>query len=389
MLRKTTLASFLLAAFPAIAQDIAIVGGTLIDGNGGAPIADAVIIVAGRRIAALGQRTNTPIPPGAKIIDATNRYIVPGFIDTNVHLSLYGGARDRYETLAKYYPRESEIVLEAAQIDLLYGVTTVRDSYGMLLPLIDVRDRITRGAALGARVLAAGNIVGWGGPYSVSFSLTTQKDLTRFQEEMNDAISQGVGEDLADMSPSELRSAIGKYLDKGPDFLKYGGTSHFSQPDYIGFSPDAHAVLVEEAHKRGRAAETHSTTIEGLRLSILAGIDLIQHPELLTPREMPDDLARLIRERNIVCSMLASTITGEAWEKHLKTKAEAEKKQQEADKKGPARPRTVVEYFSFTSTQKTKRRFLPAVASIGPSNLEMPPPRRCMVCGPGGTAGKL
>ena len=343
MLRKITLASLLFAAFPAMAQDIAIVGGTLIDGNGGAPVADAVIIVTSRRIAALGPRTTTPIPPGAKIIEATNGYIVPGFIDTNVHLSLYGGARDRYETLAKYYPRESEIVLEAAQIDLRYGVTTVRDSYGMLLPLMDVRDRIARGAALGARVLAAGNIVGWGGPYSVSFSLTPQKDLTRFQEEMNDAISQGAGEDLADMSPSELRSAIGKYLDKGPDFLKYGGTSHFSQPDYIGFSPDAQKVLVEETHKRGRAAETHSTTIEGLRLSIQAGIDLIQHPEVLTPRQMPDDLVRLIRERNIVCSMLVSTITGDAWEKHLKTKAEAEKKQQDADKKGPARPRTVVE----------------------------------------------
>jgi len=142
MLRKITLASLLFAAFPAMAQDIAIVGGTLIDGNGGAPVADAVIIVTGRRIAALGPRTTTPIPPGAKIIEATNGYIVPGFIDTNVHLSLYGGARDRYETLAKYYPRESEIVLEAAQIDLRYGVTTVRDSYGMLLPLMDVRDRI-------------------------------------------------------------------------------------------------------------------------------------------------------------------------------------------------------------------------------------------------------
>jgi len=37
-------------------------------------------------------------------------------------------------------------------------------------------------------------------------------------------------------------------------------------------------------------AETHSTTIEGLKLSILAGIDLIQHPELMTPRALPDDL---------------------------------------------------------------------------------------------------
>ena len=187
-------------------------------------------------------------------------------------------------------------------------------------PLTQVRDAIARGAAIGSRILAAGNIVGWGGPYSITFSLTPQKDLTRFQEEMNDAISQGAGEDLADMTPDELRAAINRYLDKGPDFLKYGGTSHFSQPTYIGFSPEAQKVLVEEAHKRGRVAETHSTTIEGLRLSIQSGIDLIQHPEALTPREMPDDLVKLIRERNIICSMLVSTITGEAWERHLKSK---------------------------------------------------------------------
>ncbi len=79
---------------------------------------------------------------------------------------------------------------------------------------------------------------------------------------MNDAIPQGAGEDLADMTPQELRVAIGKYLDKGPDF-PHGGTSHFAQPTYIGFSPEAQKVMVEEAHKRGRVAETHSTTIEG------------------------------------------------------------------------------------------------------------------------------
>ena len=65
-------------------------------------------------------------------------------------------------------------------------------------------------------------------------------------------------------------------------------------------------MLVDEAHKRGLAAETHSTTIEGLRLSIAAGIDLIQHPEVLSPREMPEDLARLVAERKIVCSMLVN-----------------------------------------------------------------------------------
>src|SRR5262249_10916620 len=113
----------------------------------------------------------------------------------------------------------------------------------------------------------------------------------------------------------------------------YGGTSHFDQPTYIGFSPEAQKVLVEETHKRGKPAETHSTTIEGLRISIAAGIDLIQHPELMTPREIPDELVSEIRDHKIVCSMLVSTITGQAWEKHLKDKAEAEKKFAEADKK--------------------------------------------------------
>jgi imidazolonepropionase-like amidohydrolase/cyclophilin family peptidyl-prolyl cis-trans isomerase len=315
------------------AQDVAIAGATLIDGNGGPALEDAVIVVSAGRISAVGPRASVRIPAGATVIDAAGRYLVPGFIDTNVHLSLYGGARDRYETLAKYNSRQDDIVLEAAQLQLRYGVTTVRDSYGMLVPLTRARDSLARGEVIGARILAAGNIVGWGGPYSTSFSLTPQKDLTRFQEEINDAVSQGAGEDLADMTPDELRVAINKYLDKGPDFLKYGGTSHFSQPTYIGFSPEAQRVMVEETHKRGLAAETHSTTVEGLRVSILAGIDLIQHPELMTPREMPDDLVRLIKERNIVCSMLVSTITGEAWDKHLKDKAEAEKKFAEADKK--------------------------------------------------------
>jgi imidazolonepropionase-like amidohydrolase len=216
----------------------------------------------------------------------------------------------------------------------------VRDSYGVLAPLTRVRASIAQSQAVGARILAAGNIVGWGGPYSVSFSLTPQTGLTRFQEEMNDAIAQGAGENLFDLTPDELRTAINRYLDKAPDFLKFGGTSHFSEPTYIGFSPEAQKVMVEEAHKRGLVAETHSTTIEGLRLSIGAGIDLIQHPEVLTPREIPEDLVKLIRDRHIICSILVSTITGEAWEKHLKDKVQAERKHAEAQK--PDRPLTTV-----------------------------------------------
>jgi imidazolonepropionase-like amidohydrolase len=74
-------------------------------------------------------------------------------------------------------------------------------------------------------------------------------------------------------------------------------------------------------------------------VSIAAGIDGIQHPELLDGREMPDDLVKTIVDRGLNCSMLASTITGPAWKRHLKSKEEAEKKKAEGkaerEKDGP------------------------------------------------------
>ena len=235
---------------------------------------------------------------------------------------------------------------------------TVRDSYGALVPLTKVRDRIARGEQIGARILAAGNILGWSGPYSFSFS-RVMGQLTLFQEQMNDYIAQGGGEELMGMTPQELRQAIGVYLDKGPDFLKFGGTSHFSEPTFIGFSADAQQVIVEEAHRRNRAAETHSTSIEGLRVSIAAGIDGIQHPELLDGRPLPDDLVKAIVDRGLNCSMLASTITGPAWKRHLKTKAEAEKKRADAEKEARTPPR------EKTSSERRKE-----AADVG-ADLEM------------------
>ena len=93
-----------------------------------------------------------------------------------------------------------------------------------------------------------------------------------------DFIAQGAGEELLDMSPDELRVAMNKYLDKGPDFVKYGGTGHTNS--LITFSPRQQEALVDAVHKRGLFAETHSTNPEPLRISVLAGIDLIQHPEV-------------------------------------------------------------------------------------------------------------
>src|ERR1051326_5950197 len=80
---------------PATQATTALVGGTVIDGNGGAPVADAVVLIAGSRITAVGPRSAVSIPADARQIDARGRWIIPGLIDTNVHLSLYGGQNDR------------------------------------------------------------------------------------------------------------------------------------------------------------------------------------------------------------------------------------------------------------------------------------------------------
>ena len=305
---------------------VAIVGATVIDGNGGAPMPNATIVMNNRRITAIGAKGSVTVPQGATVIDGTGKYVTPGFIDTNVHISMYANL----ETLARYLPRATEVVVEGAQLELKYGITTVRDSYGELPTLMKVRDMVARGDVVGPRMLVAGNIVGWGGPFTITFAQMKDSGLSPFQEQVNDLIAQGAGEELMDLTPAELRVAINKYLDKGPDFVKYGGTSHWNNPVFIGFSLDAQKALIEEVHKRNLMTDTHSTSIEGLKLSILAGVDVIQHPEVLDPREMPDELVQMIRERKIIGSMLVNQITGDAWKRHLKTKESNQKKQAEA-----------------------------------------------------------
>ena len=321
---------------------VAIVGATVIDGNGGAPLSNATVVVRDKRIAAVGPRASVTVPSGATVIDGAGKFVTPGFIDTNVHISMYANL----ETLARYLPRAPEVVIEGAQLELKHGITTVRDSYGEMQTLLKVRDMIARGDVIGPRMQVAGNIVGWGGPFSISFAVTRDSGLSPFQEQVNDLITQGGGEELMDMTPDELRVAINKYMDKGVDFVKYGGTSHWNNPVFIGFSPDAQKALVEEVHKRGKVAETHSTSIEGLRLSINAGIDLIQHPEVLDPREMPDDMVKLIHDKRIIGSMLTNQIAGAAWKRHLKSKEESARKEAEAAKESEAvaaKPKTLAE----------------------------------------------
>ncbi|MGH7475241.1 MAG: amidohydrolase family protein [Longimicrobiales bacterium] len=301
----------------------AIVGATIIDGNGGRPLADGTIVVEGTRIVDIGPRAAVAVPDEARALDGRGKFVIPGLIDTNVHMSL---AFSWDETNARYWDRHEELILQGAQLQLKYGVTSVRDSYGALLPMIRVRDAIERGEVVGPRMHVAGNIVGWGGPYSRTFSWRSENELTYFQEQVNDHITLASGEELMHMTLDELRAAMNNYLDKGPDFIKYGGSSHGTYPSLIGFSPEAQQVIVEETQKRGLVAEIHTKGFEGLKLSILAGIDLIQHPDAVGYREITDELVKLIVDRGIICSMLPNKYTGEVWRNYLEEREAARKK---------------------------------------------------------------
>ena len=337
---------------PAAGQDVtAVVGATLIDGNGGPPLEDGTIVWSGNWITAVGPRSSVNVPEGARVINGTGKFVTPGFIDSNVHLSLYGAG----ETIVRYFDRNANLTLEAAQMQLKHGFTTVRDSYGSLLPLMQIRDAIARGDTIGPRMLVAGNIVGWGGPYSISFSLLRQQNLTLFQEQFNDFITQGSGEELMEMEPEDLRVAINDYLDLGPDFIKFGGTGHFSNPIMIGFSSRAQRVMVEETQKRGLVAETHSTSPEGLRLSVEAGIDLIQHPGVLSS-DMSDELVEMIVERGIVCAFLSNTVTGKTWQDHLEEQAEREEREAEEKAEAEAEGRQGEEREKTSAELRAERR---------------------------------
>src|SRR5262245_1734176 len=87
-LRMLSLLFAMLGVATVAAQESGLVlqGGTLIDGRGGAPLEDVVVVVKGDRISAVGRRGQIPVPAGANIIQTTGRTILPGLIDMHLHM---------------------------------------------------------------------------------------------------------------------------------------------------------------------------------------------------------------------------------------------------------------------------------------------------------------
>lgn len=92
-----TVSSVVAARGQSAAETTAIVGATLIDGSGRPPVGDAVVVVRGDRIVAVGRRGRVTVPRGARVVEARNLTLAPGFIDTHNHS---GGGLAREPTAA-------------------------------------------------------------------------------------------------------------------------------------------------------------------------------------------------------------------------------------------------------------------------------------------------
>lgn len=122
----------------------------LIDGTGGPPISDSVVVVAGSRIRAVGNRANMPIPAGVEKINGAGRFLVPGLIDLHVHLGSRAGLR--YE--ASEYSRER--IQKNLNAYLYFGVTSVRSMGTDRQAAFDVRQAERDGRFVSTRLFTAG-----------------------------------------------------------------------------------------------------------------------------------------------------------------------------------------------------------------------------------------
>ncbi len=287
---------------------VALIGATLIDGTGAPPITNSVIVIANGYFVAAGPAAKVAVPRGAKRLPVSGKYVIPGLMDANVHLFI----DIETEPLVKYEGHFDDLAVEAAQVALRNGVTTVFDTWGPREALVSARTRIDSGQDVGARIFFAGNIIGLKGPFSSDFFPPTALS-SGFVTRINDAWEQGVGAELLWMTPDEVRAKVRDYIAHGElDFVKYASSGH-SQEQLIAFSPEAQHAIVEEGHKAGMIVESHSTSVESLRLALEAGVDVMQHCELTGTRPIPEATLRAIVEKRVACAAMFKSARYLAW----------------------------------------------------------------------------
>ncbi len=210
---------------------VVIEGGTLIDGNGGAPLTEAIVVIRGNRIETVARKGQVTYPAGAKVLQAQGKFIVPGLMDGHNH----------------YRDWMNEITLH-------YGVTSVFELGGGGERAIGMRRAINKGKLTGPRIfLAVGSVSG---------------------QMMAAVVGRDTGKESALASrrvantPEAARETIQRFIKNGADFLKV----------HRGPSFEVYQAAIDEAHKAGLAvvAQPIGPTVYG-REAVLAGADILEH----------------------------------------------------------------------------------------------------------------
>jgi imidazolonepropionase-like amidohydrolase len=267
MFKKTFLFAFLLLLSSAsFAQQLkALVGGTLIDGFGGTPIRNSVIIVEGERIKAIGQVGSLAIPAGAEIISTEGMSVLPGLWDMHVHLMLNGHSDYSHWDSTYIDVFESVIMPSSAHQLLLAGVTSARDLGAPLEASINVKKRIQNGEIPGPTIYVSGPFI-QKAPYP---------NTEAFRWGVNGA--------------ADARAKVKKLIDAGVDVIKL--------IDQDQMTLEEAKAVVDEAHKYGKMVVGHSHRPDEIRIGLQIGVDNFEHTGLSSAPEYPEDIMKAMKER--------------------------------------------------------------------------------------------
>jgi imidazolonepropionase-like amidohydrolase len=264
-IRQVLAGAMLVAAFSCRAETLALIGGTLIDGWGGKPLADSVIVIEDERIRAIGQVGTLVIPPHARRISTEGMSVLPGLWDMHVHLMLDG--HSDYTHWDKTYAARlrSEIMPASARQLLHAGVTGARDLGAPLDDSIAVRDAIRRGEIEGPTLFVSGPFI--------------QKKPYPGTE----AFRWGVN------GVADARAKVQRLCDAGVDVIK------LIDQDQMTLA-EAQAV-VDTAHACGKMVVAHAHRPEEIRLGLKLGVDNFEHTGLAGAPAYPDDVMAALHER--------------------------------------------------------------------------------------------
>ena len=255
----------ILLPLTAFSQLKALVGGTLIDGFGGKPIRNSVVIIDGERIVRVGTTETVTIPKGAEVISTEGMSVMPGMWDMHVHLMING--HSDYTHWDKTYLKAARDVImpSSAHQLLLAGVTSARDLGGPLEPSISVRNRINKGELPGPTLYVSGPFI--------------QHEPYPGTAEFRWGV-KGV---------EDARNKVRTLTKAGVNCIKLIDQDQMTMEEVM--------AVVDEAHKNKLPVVGHSHRPEEIRRGLKAGVDCFEHTGLAAAPEYPEDIMAMIKER--------------------------------------------------------------------------------------------